>query len=88
MTPEEQKQVAQFNKERNEALLSMDEQRIRAFVMKWNGTIMPSNPISFWGAVHKCITGVKTLPIEFRRESFKWLTKRGYRTLDDGDLAK
>lgn len=86
MTPEQEAQLKQFNQERNEALLSMDEQRIRAFVKKWNGVDSPSHPEAFWGGVHKCITGTTTLPIEFRRKSYQWLPERGYGTLDDGDL--
>lgn len=86
MTPEAAKaQIEEFNRERNEALLSLDEAKIRAMVLKWNETEMP-NGEAFWGAVHKAITGVRTLPIEFRRKSKVWLDERGYKSFDDGDL--
>lgn len=43
MSPDERikAEIERFNQERNEALLSMDEQKIRAMVKKWNGTEMP-----------------------------------------------
>lgn len=84
MTDEIKTQLADFNRERNEALTSMDEHRIRAMVRKWNGTEMPSNKKVFWGAVHKAITGALNLPIEVRRTSKAWLDER--KSLDDGDL--
>ena len=56
-----------------EALLSLDETKIRALYKKWNGTDLPKGQI-FWGAVHKAITGCVSLPIEFRRNSKSWLT--------------
>lgn len=76
----------QFNAERNEALLSMDEQKIRAMVKKWNGTDMPIHGLTFWGSVHKAITGNTALPLEFRKKSKQWLTERSLRSHDDGDL--
>lgn len=78
--------IANFNSERNEALLSMDEAKIRAMVKKFNGIDMPSNPIVFWGSVHKAITGNLGLPLEFRKTSKAWLDAKGLKSLDDGDL--
>lgn len=80
------RELTEFNRERDEAFLSMDEQRIRAMFRKWNETEMPSHPVLFWGAVHKAVTGSINLPIEFRRKSKAWLTEHGLRSLDDGDL--
>jgi len=77
------REIAEFNRECNEALLSMDEQRIRAMFRKWNESEMPSDPKVFWGAVHKAITGALKLPIEFRRKSKAWLAERGLSSLDD-----
>jgi len=86
MTSEEIKaEIAAFNKERNEALLSLEETKIRAMVKKWNGTEMPKGEV-FWGAVHKAITGASSLPIEFRKQSKQWLNERDLKSLDDGDL--
>ena len=86
MTEEAKKLIEEFKKEQVEVLLSLDEAKIRAFVKKWNGTDMPKHPEAFWGAVHKSITGITSLPTEFRRKSKDWLEKRGWRSYDDGDL--
>lgn len=79
--------LADFRCERNEALLSLDEAKIRAMVRKWNGIEMPLASLAFWGGVHKAITGCRDLPIEFRRKSKAWLDARSFRSLDDGDLS-
>jgi hypothetical protein len=87
MTTEKIKaEISQFNKERNEALLSMEEQKIRDMVRKWNRTEMPSDMNIFWATVHKAITGAMSLPIEFRRKSKQWLDERGLKSHDDGEL--
>ena len=78
--------LADFIRERNEALLSLDATKIRAMMRKWNGTEMPADPLIFWGAVHKAITGCLAFPIEFRRKSKVWLDHHGLRSHDDGDL--
>ena len=81
-----QDQIDQCVQERNAAFLSLDEERIREYMIKWNGVDLPSNPDTFWASVHKAITAVKDLPINFRRQSKKYLTDRGMHSLDDGDL--
>lgn len=86
MTDEEAtREINTYKQERNEALLSLDESKIRAMVKKWNGTEMPQGEV-FWGAVHKAITGVGSLPVEFRKKSKAWLEGRGLKSLNDGDL--
>jgi hypothetical protein len=87
MTAEESnRQIREFIDERNKAFLSLDEKTIRDFHLKWNQREMPADMNVFWGSVHKAITGVRTLPIEFRRSSKKWLSERGLSSFDDGDL--
>lgn len=81
--------IQEFVKERNAALLSMDEEKIRAMFRKWGGPgsrELPTDPVSFWGAVHKAVTGVTSFPIEFRQKSKKWLDEHGLRSHDDFDL--
>lgn len=78
--------IEQFRKERNEALLSLDEDKIRAMLKKFNGIEAHSDSRIFWGGVHKAITGNTDLPIDFRRKSNAWLQERGLRSMDDGDL--
>lgn len=78
--------LEEFNRRKREALLSLDEGKIRAFAKEMGMDDFPDNPEVFWGSVHKAITGTPSLPIEFRRQSKKYLDDRGFRSLDDGDL--
>lgn len=78
-------EISRFNSERDAALLSLDEEKIRAMFRKWNGRELPEGKV-FWGAIHKAITGATNLPIEFRRKSKAWLESQGLRSFDDGDL--
>lgn len=81
--------INQFIQERNAALLSLDEAKIRAYMEKYSGPDYPLNkatPEVFWRAVHKAITGCPSLPWEFRMKSKAWLDERGSKSMDDGDL--
>lgn len=78
--------LEEFVAARNEALLSLDEAKIRAFFQKYNNTHLPTNMLTFWGSVHKDITDVPSFPIELRRASKSWLEERGLKSHDDGDL--
>ncbi len=80
-------EMEEFLAERREALMSLDEEKIRAYFLKYNGSEMPMpSGDLFWNAIHKAITGALDIPIEFRRKSKAWLAERGYGSLDDGDL--
>jgi hypothetical protein len=71
--------------ERNAALLSLDEQKIRAYAKKYGARFPGSNdPVVFWGAVHKARTAIPSLPAEAKKESKQWLTKHGMSAWDDG----
>lgn len=78
-------ELEQFKADRNAALLSMDENILKAYFRKYHVKI-PDNPMVFWGAVHKAVTGCCSLPLEHRRASKAWLDERGFKSLDDGDL--
>jgi hypothetical protein len=78
--------IEEWRKDRREALLSLDEQKVRAYFRKYNDHEMPSDMELFWGAIHKAITGSTDLPIEFRRASKRYLDERGLKSFDDGDL--
>lgn len=82
----ETNEIEQYVKERDEALMSLDNGKIKAFFAKFNGSGEPPRDDVFWVAVHKAITGASTLPIEFRRKSKVWLEERGFKSFDDGDL--
>lgn len=76
----------EFNNDKREALLSLDEQKIRAFCRKWQGKEMPNDMKLFWGGVHKAITGTQSLPLEFRQQSKDYLDAYGLHSFDDGEL--
>ena len=80
------KTLEEFKIARREALMSLDEKKIRQFLMDFNGVQHSTDPKIFWGGVHKAITGATDLPIEFRRKSKEYLDAQGLRSLDDGDL--
>lgn len=87
MTPEQQAQIDAFKKDRDAALLSLDYETIQSFYFKYNGyRLSYDNPDVFWGSIHKAITGLTSLPLEFRQKSKDWLTANGLRSHDDGDL--
>lgn len=75
----------QFIKDRNDALLSLDKDKILAYCAKY-GVSMPSDDETFWCGIHKAITGNVGLPYDFKKQSKQWLSERGYSSLDDGDL--
>lgn len=87
--PHDIKKLEQFYDDKREALSSLDREKIIAYAEKYNMQFflaLKDDEELFWGSVHKAITGVGSLPIEFRRESKKYLDSRGLRSLDDGEL--
>lgn len=69
-------ELQEFLRKRDEALLSLDETKIRAYCREF-GVKMPSHPEVFWRAVHKARTAITTLPMAERQKSKDWLTKHG-----------
>ena len=47
--------LEQFNSDRDEALLSLDKEKIQTFQKKYNIGFQPSSERVFWAAVHKAI---------------------------------
>jgi hypothetical protein len=75
----------QFLKDRNEALLSLEEKKIRSHLRKY-GQEPPEDQNVFWYGIHKAITACTALPKDFRQKSKAWLEVRGSQSMDDGDL--
>ncbi len=85
-TAREELSIDQFKKDRNEAMLSMDEKKIRAYMKKYgNQANQPLGDI-FWASVHKARTAIPSIPLEERIKSKKWLIERNLSSLDDGEL--
>lgn len=62
--------------ERNEALLSMDKEKILAYCSKYHVPI-PDNEIVFWAGIHKAITAMRSAPEEQKQKSREWLWRHG-----------
>ena len=71
--------INDFVKERNEALFSLDEQRIRAYADKY-GVKVPEKPIVFWASVYKAIYNITNAPTELKQKAKEWLDENGMST--------
>lgn len=70
--------MQKFIRERNEALLSLDEQKIRAYMKKYGVYFGPKNETVWWAGVHKAILGISSITPEQRERSEKWLIEHGF----------
>jgi hypothetical protein len=66
-----------FIKERDESLLSLDEERIRAYAAKYN-VKMPEEERVFWAGVHKARCQIASIPEEEKQKSREWLKANGF----------
>lgn len=65
-----------FVKERNVALFSLDEKKIRAYMRKYD--IEPEgNELIFWASVYKGICNITSAPADKVAIAMKWLTEHG-----------
>jgi hypothetical protein len=67
-----------FVQERDEALKSLDEAKIKAYMLKWLGRY-PSSPRVFWASVHKARLGLNTMTAQEKAASRDWLSSHGFR---------
>lgn len=67
---------ASFVKERNEALLSLDREKIERYAKKY-GIPLPDSEEAFWRGVHKAICHITDIPFEVRQKSADWLFDHG-----------
>lgn len=77
--------LAEFKRERNAALLSLDAEAIYDFAKKWGAEIVvrasqQGREKLFWTSVHKARANCTDLPAEAREQSAGWLTARGFST--------
>lgn len=70
---------------RNDILAKGDPDALMQFMLDWKLPV-PSNRYAAEVTLHKARTGAVSLPRELRVASKRWLTERGYGSLDDGDL--
>lgn len=71
--------MKQFCKERDEALLSLDREKIMSYARKYGVRFNPSNELVFWASVHKAILGIRNAPQKQKAKSAKWLVEHGFK---------
>jgi hypothetical protein len=79
-------QLLAYLAERDAMLLRGDPDELMVFMRKHN-LHQPSCREAAELTLHKTITGVMSLPLEYRLKSKAWLDARGYHSLDDGELT-
>lgn len=67
----------EFLRERNDAILSMDEEKIRDYDRKY-GVSEPQEDIVFWAGIHKSILALKAASEEQKMASKAWLDRHGF----------
>ena len=80
-----------FIKDRNEAFISGDEKKIKAYCKKY-GIAIPEDEEIFWAGVHKAICNLflnKDNEISMKQfnKSFDWLVDHGYNPSLDNNEA-
>ena len=73
----DQETVAALIRERDAALESLDETRIRAWARRALMQL-PDNPASFWAGVHMARAQLRSLPPHERARSTAWLRAQGW----------
>ncbi len=72
------KGLKRFIKERDEALLSLDKQKILTFCTK-NMVPVPEDETVFWAGIHKSILHINSATKEQKKASFNWLLVHGFK---------
>ena len=71
--------LEEFVKERNEALFSLDRNKIEAYMKKYGQPEVEEVPDDlFWASVYKAICGISNAPDELVSKALMWLHKNGY----------
>ena len=71
--------LEEFVKERNEALFSLDRNKIEAYMKKYGQPEDEEVPDDlFWASVYKAICGISNAPDELVSKALMWLHKNGY----------
>lgn len=87
MSPAKPDEIEAFLAERRAVLIEGDLDAVEVFLKKYNPSLpKPSSREVTEIMLHKARTGATDLPVAMRRASKHWLERRGYQTLDDGDL--
>ena len=68
--------IANFVKERNEVLFSLDRERIEAYFGNC-GVELPEDDIVFWAGVYKSICNITNAPEDLVQKAKDWLHAHG-----------
>lgn len=71
--------IEKFVKEHDEALLSLDEKKIKAYMKKYQVRFCPGNETVFWAGVHKAIIEINSASAEQKKKSHDWLVAHGFK---------
>lgn len=69
--------LSDFVKERNEALFSLDKEKIKKYAKKY-GVPLPRNELVFWAGVYKSIIAITDAPMELKADAALWLGENGF----------
>ena len=70
--------IEKIVKERDEAMLSLDKDKILAYCKKY-GVPIPKNETVFWAVVHKTILYLNAATKEQKEKSAAWLVEHGFK---------
>lgn len=70
--------IEQIVKERDEAMLSLDKDKIVAYCKKY-GVPIQKNETVFWAGVHKTILYLNAATQEQKEKSAAWLVEHGFK---------
>lgn len=71
--------MEKFVRERDEALLSLDKEKIQAYLRKYGVDYEPENEMVWWAGIHKAILGIRSATPEQVERSKKWLVEHGFK---------
>ena len=72
----------EYIKDRNAALLSLDKEKITAYMLKYEVPISQDERV-FWASVHKARTAITNFPAHEIQKSKDWLAERGLNHMGD-----
>lgn len=70
--------ICKYNKERDEAVASMDVEKFRQFAEKYNPRVQYVNDEVVEIMMRKMAVHITSLHVDIRTEAFRWLISRGY----------
>ena len=70
-------EIDRMIRDRDEALMSLDEKKIRLFLAKYDIKLIALDADTFWREIHAWRLTILTIPLSARLESCQWLIDHG-----------